>query len=62
MYPIYSFYNPGEPQPEVLFREQIARERRESSKKAKRARQSNEMAESLRGQYWLAAARFMRLA
>jgi hypothetical protein len=62
MYPIYSFYDPGEPGPAALYREQLAKERRASSKKAKQPQQKNEMAESLRGKYFLAAARFMRMA
>ncbi len=62
MYTSYTFYESREPEPAALFREQLARERRESSKKAKQPHQKDELAESLRRKYFMSAARFVRLA
>ncbi len=58
----YTFYESREPEPAALFREQLARERRESSKKAKLPQRKNDLAERLRSKYFMSAARFVRLA
>lgn len=63
MYPIYSFYRPGDPEPAVLYREEYAREQRKASRKGHRQEgQPDAGAEALRREHFVTAARFMRLS